>query len=568
MYMRIIASALFLVLVLPCVAPAQEEPVSWQDSWDYWQAMSLLTEHYYDKDAVKNVPLELPIRDANDRDKKISEAVKSLKNPWTNYYPPYGWPDHKDTPLTAGVGITEAKDDFPTVNLVEFGTSGEKAGLKRGDRLLSVNGKSLKGLDQEEVYETLRGKAGQRMDVEFRRSGTKFHAWITFVEPPPAVQVKLLEGNIVYIHIRDFVSDKMLEQFADAVANLYVQTGGDLRGIILDLRGNTGGYMWQAYTLLGALIEKGKVGTQKGRDGDHEQTAKAWVKDYLIKHPRTKSVAAKVERALWDLPMVELVNESTMSAAEATTAALKDRERATVIGEKTWGKGMYYNTIPLDSGGYLMVVSGKFHGPQGMDHHGVGITPNRYVADTRDFRSDPPLQAGLAYLSLPSLPPPSVVQPPADAPSSWFTYSALAGLLLALVLGLVMLRWSNRRRQQRRLEKILARMAGGPDAEDDDSVYLPDGRVDWATVLNSPPVAKRRPTMPSQSPCLITMQEMPPDHFFAGAGCHHCHTVMEAGDLVAEVVDGSESYFCCMGCAAPSRKPAAQRHQQTACVPV
>lgn len=208
---------------------------------------------------------------------------------------------------------------------------------------------------------------------------------------------------------------------------------------MLDLRGNTGGYMDLAFEFAGAFIRKGEFCRTVGRDGRvlHETSHSAL--PYLPELLKSTAANVKLVNALYDAPMVVLTNGSTMSAAEMLTSALKDCKRATILGEQTWGKAVSFHTLAV-AGGELQLVTGRFSGPSGYDHGQRGIPPHKVVVQPRNPDGDPQLEAALIALkTAPFQPGDGSKSPPrndtAVALMMWGP-PVVGCLLLAVALGL------------------------------------------------------------------------------------------------------------------------------------
>jgi carboxyl-terminal processing protease len=558
MYLRF--TSLLLVLVVasrsmsqsPEQAPPPRPVVSVIDTEEYLEVLENLRALYYDPDAVNRLPIE-PIFDEDDRDEKITRAFEKLGNPWTHYYSPatvMAWRLAPSGRVDPGLSVRIKNGAEPVVQLVLFQTAAEKAGLARGDRIVTINGTAVAGLTTDEVYELLLGRQGEHIDISFKREGeTLHHARLTLQEPAHDVEARLLPGGIAYFHIRDFSSSKMLPEFAASYAKLYAQANGQLHGVILDLRGNPGGYMRYAYSLMSAFIKPGTVlGYYNHRAKRTEERAKAWLEEKLKEQGQPAASAASMQRLLYTVPLVELTNGSTMSAAEATTAAMKETGRATVIGETTWGKGMQYLTVDLSNGGYMTIVTGKFTGPRGVDHHGTGIAPDKAVPDKRTENADLQLAAALVVLSPPVSTP--SLDHPWSLPTWWFI--SVGGATLVIVV--ICYRRRRRRLDAARFERAMNTYARLEEARNQSTPYDSEGNVDWAGIVSGRTCRRTTVHKPTQKRRMHlrrlrwTVLEESPDALCMS--CHRCLAPLYEGDRVGLVTGGTMPYYCCAECGA------------------
>ncbi|MFE2044858.1 S41 family peptidase, partial [Streptomyces sp. NPDC059477] len=255
-----------------------------------------------------------------------------------------------------GVSARRERDGRIEVTEVSTGSPAASAGIRAGDRLVSVDGQSVAGLPVTEVVSLLRGDAqdaavGTTVRLGLER-GTR--AWEQILHraklSTDPVTVSELPGGVTVIKVVAFTKGS-----GDAVRDA-VRQAPDGTGVVLDLRGNSGGLVTEAVTAASAFLDGGLVATY---DVEGEQQAL---------HAETGGDTAR--------PLVTLVDGGTMSAAELVTGALQDRSRAVVVGSRTFGKGSVQMPTPLPDGSVAELTVGHYRTPAGRGVDGEGITPD------------------------------------------------------------------------------------------------------------------------------------------------------------------------------------------------
>jgi carboxyl-terminal processing protease len=275
-----------------------------------------------------------------------------------------------------GVGLQarRERDGRIEVTQVRAGSPAADAGIRAGDRLRSVDGEKVDGRPVSEVVSLLRGDttdapAGTPVRLGLER-GTR--AWSLTVRraelSTDSVTARRIAGGVTVIRIDSFTKGS-----GDAVRTAVRQAPGD-GGIILDLRGNSGGLVTEAVTAASAFLDGGLVATY---DVDGEQRA-------LHAEP-----GGNITR-----PLVTLVDGGTMSAAELLTGALQDRGRAVVVGSRTFGKGSVQMPSRLPDGSVAELTVGHYRTPSGRGVDGHGITPD-LEADRQALQRAETVLAGL-----------------------------------------------------------------------------------------------------------------------------------------------------------------------------
>ncbi|MBQ3430742.1 S41 family peptidase [Candidatus Saccharibacteria bacterium] len=282
----------------------------------------------------------------------------------------------------AGIGIEMGlRDGYVRVIRTLPDNPARKAGVMAGDIIYKVDDEEVYTWDAEKISEVLRGSAGTSVKLTVVRDGEeKFFDLVRETINNVSAYYDFKGDKTAVITITRFDDDTgaLVASFADDILN------HDTKKIILDLRGNGGGYVSAAKDLLGLWLDGEKVLIQR---------SKLSSSDELTYTPRGKAVFANTKT-------VVLVNGNTASASEITVGALKDYKKATIIGEKTFGKGVVQVMENLSGGTTLKVTSAHWYTPLGNSINETGIEPDMEVINTYDDTNhsrDPQMDAALAY---------------------------------------------------------------------------------------------------------------------------------------------------------------------------
>ncbi len=262
------------------------------------------------------------------------------------------------------------------------GSPAAAAGLLAKDVIVSINGQSTAGMSINDAVDKIRGPKGSKVTLQVLRGGSQqlnFTITRDIITVPTATS-KILAGNIGYLQISQFSSDTF-DLVKQAVTS-FQQAG--VKKVVLDLRDNPGGEVDSAQAISSLWLPKGSTVEQEKRGNEV-----------------VASYAATGTDPLQGMPTVVLVNAGSASAAEITALALHDNHAATIMGEKSYGKGVVQQVIPFSDGSELKVTIAKWYSPNGTNINHKGITPDQTVAlSDADAKAgnDTQLQAAEAYL--------------------------------------------------------------------------------------------------------------------------------------------------------------------------
>lgn len=304
----------------------------------------------------------------------INGMIDALDDPYTRYFTDEEYnkfiADIDGTFVGIGIYIQE-KDDYIVVQAPISGSPAEESGIKSGDMIIRANAIDMKGKSTEEAADIIRGEAGTSVTLTIRRDGKDFDIDVVRDKIQiPVIESEMLTENIGYLKLNTFTLDT--KNIVSRGLNDLTNKGMDK--LILDLRGNPGGYLNAVLETSQLFIESGPIVFVTDSAGN-EQTL------------------AIENGAKWDLPMVLLIDGGSASASEILAAALKDYDKAIIVGENSFGKGTVQNLVNLDNGGYLKLTVNEYFTPLKNKMNGVGVKPNIEVLD-----SEKQLKAALMLL--------------------------------------------------------------------------------------------------------------------------------------------------------------------------
>jgi carboxyl-terminal processing protease len=326
-------------------------------------------------------------------DTSLSAAVASLHDQFSRYLSPnaYAGFNEETTGRFTGIGVTIAPDKRRRGLLVTdvfAGSPADKAGLARGDVIVRAGQRTLKGGSLQAASAAIRGRAGTSVRLTWLSSGARVTKLVKR-EPVdvPVVQsgMKTADGRkIAWVHLTRF-TDGASGEVGTAVRGLLAKGA---RGVVLDLRDNGGGLLNEAIDVASIFLPDGRVVSTRGRN-------------------RPEKVYDATGGAIdTKIPVAVLVNGESASASEIVTGALQDRHRATIVGTRTFGKGVFQEIERLSNGGALDITVGEYFTPSGRNlggggvRRGAGITPDVKAEDNpRTRNTDEGLQKALAVVA-------------------------------------------------------------------------------------------------------------------------------------------------------------------------
>lgn len=288
-----------------------------------------------------------------------------------------------------GLGIEMKAENEKGLVLVDVlpGSPAEEGGLRPGESIVEVDGTDVRNATTDEGAKLLRGPSGSNVRLRIHdserdrvRSGNFVRRAVTVKSIPTAEIVDRANG-IGYIRMTGFQKSTVDEMDA-ALRKL---NGQGMRALVWDLRGNPGGLLTTAVEVLDRFIDEGVLVSTKGRGSDQN-----W--SYSARRPGT-----------WNVPLVLLVDGNSASASEIVAGAVRDHQRGTIVGRKTYGKWSVQSIFPLAGQTGLRLTTAKFYSPKGLTHGKVGVKPhvsveladgNRYRNRKPNADSDPDLRAG------------------------------------------------------------------------------------------------------------------------------------------------------------------------------
>lgn len=273
----------------------------------------------------------------------------------------------------SGIGAAiSLVDDKAVITEIYSNSPAEKAGLMTGDVITEAAGVRAIGSTISEIAHRLQGENGTSVSVKVRRDGKELEFEIT----REAISVtstswEKLENNIGYIKLSSFDFDTD-QELVNALTNL-----GNSKGIIIDLRDNPGGYMNVAINTIDLFVNEGTIVTAKYKS------------DETVFSATKENNTSLSDDFLLTTPICVLVNQNSASASEIFSAALKDHQRATIIGQNTYGKGSIQSTFSLKNNSGVKLTVGHFYSPNGDKIDGSGVKPDIEISLAEEYINIP-----------------------------------------------------------------------------------------------------------------------------------------------------------------------------------
>lgn len=344
----IITLAFVLILLTP-VAVVAEETTNYDAITEIYE---LLKDRH-----ISNISDEVLTQGA------IQGMISSLDDPHTVFFTDDEYKKYIEDidGDFAGIGVyILKKDEYIEIQSAIKGSPAEAAGLKAQDLLISVDGVNLKNKSIEEVSALIRGVPGTTTNLTIERDGKLLNFTIKRAQIHiPAVVSELLPNQIGYLQINTFSSTVNSEINRE----LAVLKNQGMTKLIIDLRDNPGGYLNAVLNVSKQFIQQGPI---------------VYVRD----NAGLESVHSISNGVDWQLPTVLLINTGSASASEILASALKEYNKAVVVGTTTYGKGTVQHLLSLKSGGYLKLTVNEYYSSHKNKVDGVGVTPNIEISDS------------------------------------------------------------------------------------------------------------------------------------------------------------------------------------------
>lgn len=281
----------------------------------------------------------------------IDAMLESL-DPYTNYIPESNMEDYKlmTTGQYGGIGaLIQKQGDYVVISEPYEGFGAFKAGLRAGDKILEVDGKSVKGKNTTEIREVLLGQPGSSITLKIERPGTTEPMVKKVIREEVKIKdvpyYAMMKDSVGYIKLTGF-TESASKEVKTALVSLKEQHA---TSIVLDLRGNGGGLLNEAVNIVNFFVPKGsEVVFTKGK-------IKEWDKTY-------KALNEPIDTKI---PLVVLIDEGSASASEIVSGSLQDHDRAVVVGTQSYGKGLVQSVRPLSYNSKLKVTVAKYYTPSG-----------------------------------------------------------------------------------------------------------------------------------------------------------------------------------------------------------
>jgi len=306
------------------------------------------------------------VEEVSDR-KLLESAIKGMLSdldPHSTYLAPKDYEELEESTSGefGGLGIEVGMENgFVKVIAPIDDTPAHKAGVLAGDLIIKLDEKPVKGMSLEEAVKLMRGKPGTVLTLTIMREGESAPIEIDVtrdVIKVTSVKSRMIENGYGYVRITQFQAETG-RQFRQALTKLEEEYGGDLDGLIIDVRNNPGGVLQAAVETADALLDEGLIVYTEGR----------------IQSSRLR-FSAKAGDIMEGTPIVVLINGGSASASEILAGALQDHGRAVIMGTKSFGKGSVQTVIPLDETHAIKMTTARYYTPEGRSIQATGIKPD------------------------------------------------------------------------------------------------------------------------------------------------------------------------------------------------
>jgi carboxyl-terminal processing protease len=346
----------------PVATPDTDTPTDVSSLFEpFWQTWQIVHDYYVDQ----------PVDDTLLMQGAIRGMLEALDDPHTSYMDPkiYALEEQSLAGEYEGIGAyIDTSGEYVEIISPITGSPAEAAGLKSGDLIVGINGEDMTGVSGDLVHSKILGPAGTKVTLTIKREDLEEPFDVTITRAKiivPSVESRMLEDedNLAYVRINIFGEDTA----DDLRSQLRALLKNNPRGLILDLRGNGGGYLDTSIEVVSEFIDSGVVLYEEYGDGSRE------------------TYEAKYGGLATEIPLVVLVDEGTASASEITAGAIQDYDRGILVGTTTYGKGSVQNWLALvNDQGAIRVTIARWLTPNGRQINEVGIEPDYVVEFTEE----------------------------------------------------------------------------------------------------------------------------------------------------------------------------------------
>jgi carboxyl-terminal processing protease len=293
------------------------------------------------------------------------DGMMSKLDPHSTFLPPDALSAFQESTegeyVGVGMEIGEREEKVVVITVFEGGPAAD-AGLRPDDVIMAVDGEPATEWSTSDVVQNVRGPRGELVTIEVMRGDeTKTFEIVRDVIHLDAVSYRLLDNGIGWIRVRRF-QEAVAGDIRSAIDSMESTVGGELEGVILDLRGNPGGLLREAISVSDIFLRGGTIVSTAGRGS-----------------ARQREWAARRGTARYDGPMAVLINGGSASASEIVAGALQDHGRGKVLGNQSFGKGSVQTIITLDDGSGMKLTVSRYFTPDGRSIHEEGITPDTVI---------------------------------------------------------------------------------------------------------------------------------------------------------------------------------------------
>lgn len=289
--------------------------------------------------------------------------VAGVGDTYTAYYTEEEFKELREqsSGVYAGIGIMmtlQVQDNSIEIAEIFEGSPAQKVGMKINDRIIEAGGQRITGDDFSDLPKIIKGTPGTTVDVTVYRPEENKNYEFTLERAnvtSPTIYHRMIDSEIGYIQITQF-EEVTYDQFKEALEE--IKSLG-AKGLVLDVRNNPGGLLDIVEQIADELVPKGVVVSTKDRNGKGTE--------YIADDKYT------------DMPVVVLINENSASASEVLSGALKDYNRAELVGTTTFGKGVVQSLVPLSDGSAIKLTTSQYFTPSGVCIQGIGIDPDYEV---------------------------------------------------------------------------------------------------------------------------------------------------------------------------------------------